>query len=312
MSSHPSQAASARQTPSRSRTDSEARIRQMMADLEVPLDGLPKATTAEGRKLERKFKDARKAQKTDNKRESRKALKNARLAARKVFKVRPGLSARKRATMMLTAGAVGLAAFTGPVSTRTKPGPKFANAQLLDASAFTGRRVPASMLSTSADFRQALIEEEGVRYVVYRDVAGYPTVGVGHLIGPSDNLHVGDRVSKTQVLRFLDIDLQEAEQQVADLVGDLPLHQHEFDALVDLLFNVGPGNVSERESPRLNAAIAAGDYDRIAAELDYTHAGGKVARGLEYRSERRAKMFLEASYENPRKMASAASSTTST
>ena len=284
----------------------------MMADLDVPLDGLPKAATPEAKRLERKYNDARKAQKTASKRESRRALKNARNAARKVFKVKPGLSARRRATMMLTAGAVGLAAFTGPVSKRTKPLTATAEAQLLDASVFDGRRLPASMLSTSADFKQALIEEEGVRYVVYRDVAGYPTVGVGHLIDPSDGLRVGDRVNKSQVLQFLDIDLREAEQQVADLVGDLPLHQHEFDALVDLLFNVGPGNVSERESPRLNAAIAAGDYQGIADELDYTHAGGKVARGLEYRSERRAKIFLDAAYENPREVASSGSATTST
>lgn len=312
MSANPSQSSPEVQLPPRIRSSSEERIRRMMADLDVPLDGLPKAATPEAKRLERKYNDARKAQKTASKRESRRALKNARNAARKVFKVKPGLSARRRATMMLTAGAVGLAAFTGPVSKRTKPLTATAEAQLLDASVFDGRRLPASMLSTSADFKQALIEEEGVRYVVYRDVAGYPTVGVGHLIDPSDGLRVGDRVNKSQVLQFLDIDLREAEQQVADLVGDLPLHQHEFDALVDLLFNVGPGNVSERESPRLNAAIAAGDYQGIADELDYTHAGGKVARGLEYRSERRAKIFLDAAYENPREVASSGSATTST
>ena len=85
-----------------------------------------------------------------------------------------------------------------------------------------------------------------------------------------------------------------------ELVGDLPLYQHEFDALVDLVYNVGPGNVAEDESPRLNAAIQARDYDAIAAELNYTHAAGQVARGLQFRSERRENMFSEASYEDPR------------
>ena len=91
------------------------------------------------------------------------------------------------------------------------------------------------------------------------------------------------------------------------LVGDLPLHQHEFDALLDLVYNVGIGNVSPSESPRLNAAIDAGDYDAIAAELDYTHAGGQFAKGLQYRSERRAKIFMEAAYEDPREMPGLAS-----
>jgi len=136
--------------------------------------------------------------------------------------------------------------------------------------------------------------------VVYRDVAGYPTVGVGHLIERSDNLRVGDRVSNNQVLKFLDADLVEAEEGVRQLVGDLELYQHEFDALLDLVYNVGIGNVSPSESPRLNAAIDAGDYQGIADELNYTHAAGRIARGLEHRSDRRAEIFMNANYENPR------------
>ena len=162
-------------------------------------------------------------------------------------------------------------------------------------------------MKASDEFKQALVEEEGVRYTVYRDVAGYPTVGVGHLVEPEDNLRVGDRVSEERVLEFLDADLIEAEQGVRQLVGDLPLYQQEFDALVDLVYNVGLGNVSPSESPRLNAAIDAGDYEGIASELDYTHAGGKVAKGLEYRSERRAKIFMDASYDDPREIAAQSS-----
>ena len=84
------------------------------------------------------------------------------------------------------------------------------------------------------------------------------------------------------------------------LVGDLPLRQHEFDALLDLVYNVGIGNVSPSESPRLNAAIDAGDYDAVADELNYTHAGGAFAKGLEHRSNRRMSIFMDAAYENPR------------
>ena len=71
---------------------------------------------------------------------------------------------------------------------------------------------------------------------------------------------------------------------------------------------MGIGNVSESESPRLNEAIAERDYDGIAAELDYRHANGKVARGLEFRSERRANIFMDASYDDPREAGKTASS----
>ena len=231
-------------------------------------------------------------------RRHREDLKRARRAAASVYNVKPKLSTRKRASLMMGVGAMSLAAFTGPPSSKTSP--IKANYAITDMLEDNDVRKHASLLRASDEFKQALIEEEGVRYTVYRDVAGYPTVGVGHLVLPEDNLRVGDRISDEQVLRFLDRDLEKAAQGVAQLAGDLPLFQHEFDALLDLVYNVGIGNVSQSKSPRLNAAIEAGDYDAIADELDYRHAGGKVARGLEFRSERRAQIFMEASYDDPR------------
>jgi GH24 family phage-related lysozyme (muramidase) len=165
------------------------------------------------------------------------------------------------------------------------------------------RRRPAALLSASPDLLEAMIEEEGARRTVYRDVAGYPTVGVGHLVTPADGLAVGDRVSRDRVLDLLENDLAEAQHAVRRLVGDLPLTQNEFDALVDLAFNVGEGNLSAERSPGLNAAIAARDYAAIAAELDYHHAAGETARGLVYRSARREAIFRHASYADPREEA---------
>lgn len=171
---------------------------------------------------------------------------------------------------------------------------------VLDA---TEMRVHASQLTASDTLKEAMIEEEGVRYTVYRDVAGYPTVGVGHLVTPGDGLSLGQRIGHDRILDLFDQDIAKAEAAAKRLVGDLPVYQHEFDALVDLIFNVGEGNVSEKESPRLNAAILAGDYDGMASELAYHHAGGSEAKGLVYRSERRSNIFMDALYEDPRELA---------
>lgn len=161
-------------------------------------------------------------------------------------------------------------------------------------------RVTASEIRVSASMKRVLAEEEGVRLTVYRDVAGHPTVGVGHLVTPADNLRIGDRIDYAQALAFLNADLAHAEKTVRDLVGHLPLYQHEFDALVGLVYNVGEGNVSAEESPALNAAVAAGDYSGIARELAYHTAGGALAQGLVYRSERRQTIFSAAQYDDPR------------
>lgn len=259
-----------RSIPGRGVVD-DARIRQLVADLYTPI-GEPYG-------LRRR----------DPRHEARE-LERARKAARRAFKVRPSLSKRKAAAMIFSTGAMGLTAFTAPLAGIE------ASAELPGST----KRAPAKKLRVSGKLKQALIEEEGVRHTVYRDVAGYPTVGVGHLVRPGDGLGVGDRISDAQARAFLDADLRGAEDAARKLLGDLPVFQHEFDALVDLVYNVGPGNVSADKSPRLNRAIAAGDYDAIAAELEYTHAGGAYARGLDHRSERRTQMFKAASYADPR------------
>ena len=161
-------------------------------------------------------------------------------------------------------------------------------------------RMNAALLTTSERMRKALAQEEGMRLTVYRDVAGYPTVGIGHLVLPEDGLRVGDRITREQAMDFLAADLAKAERAVADVVGNLKLYQHEFDALVDLAYNVGEGTLSPAKSPALNRAIASADYEGIAQELDYRFADGQVAGGLVHRSERRAQIFLEADYADVR------------
>jgi GH24 family phage-related lysozyme (muramidase) len=202
---------------------------------------------------------------------------------------------KRKAALAFSAGVMGLS--TAAMGSNADMAP---DAQTISAMANPLARLPAGELKASDSLKEALVQEEGVRDVVYRDVAGYPTVGCGHLVTPSDGLKVGDSVNYDQILDFLDDDLREAEQAVVRLVGNLPLFQHEFDALVDLVYNVGEGRVSPSQSPRLNAAIAGGDYDGIARELEYRYAAGEMAKGLVYRSERRAQIFTSASYGDTR------------
>ncbi len=203
---------------------------------------------------------------------------------------------KRKAALAFSVAAMGLSSTAAPILSQASP-VSISAPLAVDA---TIERMHAGALEVSDTMKEALAEEEGVRLTVYRDVAGYPTVGVGHLVQPADNLRVGDQISYDRAIAFMDKDLTTAENAVRDLVGDLPLYQHEFDALVDLVFNVGEGNVSERESPLLNRAIADRDYDAIASQLEYHTAGGALARGLMYRSERREAIFAEASYEDPR------------
>ncbi len=205
------------------------------------------------------------------------------------------LQRKHRAMLMMTAAAGSVAAVTTTYSAMAEPVAGSAYEQAEDMEA----RRPAALLTTSDELRKALMDEEGVRYTVYIGAAGNPTVGIGHLVTPADGLAPGDRIGKERVLELFRQDLERAEQAVQRLAGDLPLSQHEFDALVDLAFNVGEGQIMPGSSPRLNRAFAAGDYDAIAQELDYSVAGGRQLDALAERSERRMQIFTEGEYEAP-------------
>lgn len=214
-------------------------------------------------------------------------------------------SVRRRRKRKRTAFALGITALSmssvSQMALSADPIAAELNADNPDYELFDpSERRHADKLTVSDKLLEAMVEEEGVRYDVYRDVAGYPTVGVGHLVLPQDDLRLGDTISHERAMKLLEQDLKKAERGVRELVGDLPINQHEFDALTDLVFNVGEGTVSERKSPRLNAAIEAGDYEGIAEELEYTTAKNKVANGLIYRSERRSQIFMAGDYSDPR------------
>lgn len=161
-------------------------------------------------------------------------------------------------------------------------------------------RLSASQLTSSTSLKEALAQEEGVRLTVYSDAGGYATVGVGHRVTASDGLSVGDTITYDRAIDLLERDLDLAEGIVRDLVGDLPLFQHEFDALVDLAYNVGQGTVTPERSPALNAAIGRADYKAISDELMYQKVDGSFTSGLAYRSERRKAIFRHALYDDPR------------
>lgn len=139
---------------------------------------------------------------------------------------------------------------------------------------------------------------EGVRLKAYKDVAGYWTIGVGHLLTPRE-LETGaieiagetyawrDGLTEELVYRLLDQDADWAERAVTNAVT-VPLGQHQFDALVSFVFNVGPG--AFRRSTLLRR-LNAGDYAAVPGQLAlWVNAGGRRIRGLVNR--RQAEIFL--------------------
>ena len=130
---------------------------------------------------------------------------------------------------------------------------------------------------------------ESCRLTAYPDGAGVPTVGFGHTSGAgAPKVILGMRISAARADEILATDLALFERVVTKVVK-VPLQQHEFDALVDLAFNLGgPHFTSSLVVRRLNAGNRAG---AAAAFLLYVRSAGVVVAGLVRRRRADAAMF---------------------
>jgi len=157
-------------------------------------------------------------------------------------------------------------------------------------------------VNTSQAGIDSLKKSEAVRLKMYRDVVGLPTIGVGHLLTKSelssgkiliDNVAVrwGDGLTAPQVEQLLRHDLRTTEEAVDKLVG-VALTQHQYDALVSFVFNVG-GHAFAHST--LLRKLNMGDYQGVPAQLRrWIYAGGEPQLGLIHRRAAEVQLWLGA------------------
>ena len=130
----------------------------------------------------------------------------------------------------------------------------------------------------------ALIKHhEGVRSRPYRCPAHLWTVGVGHLIG--DGKLLPDSYNRTfsqeEIDGILKSDLRRFELGVHKMLPNVPLRQHEFDAIISFCFNLGLGCF---QRSTIRQALLRGDKKAAMESLvKYCRAGGKILKGLQTR-----------------------------
>jgi lysozyme len=125
---------------------------------------------------------------------------------------------------------------------------------------------------------------EGCELEAYRCSANVLTIGYGHTKGVEEN----QKITQEEAEEMLASELGEYEDYINDMV-ECDLEQHQFDALVAWVYNLGPTNLrSSTMLKRLNA----NDLDDVPAQIRrWNKAGGKVLAGLTRRREAEALMF---------------------
>ncbi len=141
-------------------------------------------------------------------------------------------------------------------------------------------------MRTSAQGLDLIMQSEGFRATVYKDVAGIPTIGYGHRILLGESFPA--RLTQPEAQALLARDVGAAEEAVSILVK-VPLTQSQFDALVDFVFNLGSGRLA---SSTLLRELNARNYAAAAAQiLLWNRAGGRENSGLKRRRQAEFRLF---------------------
>jgi lysozyme len=100
------------------------------------------------------------------------------------------------------------------------------------------KRIHTAILSLSAAALVSIAAHEGYRGEAYIPVKGdRPTLGFGDAQG----VKPGQKTDPVRALIRLGDQAATFQQQMRTCIGDVPLHQHEWDAYVSLTFNIGIG-----------------------------------------------------------------------
>ncbi len=108
-----------------------------------------------------------------------------------------------------------------------------------------------------------------------------PTIGWGSTAG----VQMGQRTTPDRALVQLLTDAQRHERELKACIGDVALHQHEWDAYVSWAFNVGTGAAC-RSTLLRKLKASPPDYAGACAELlRWNKQAGRVLPGLTKRRQ---------------------------
>lgn len=140
-------------------------------------------------------------------------------------------------------------------------------------------RITVATLALSAAGLVGLVAYEGYTDTAVIPIPGdVPTIG----FGTTGDVRLGDRTTPVKALGRALTDIGKFEGALKNCVK-VPLHQHEYDALVSLSYNIGAQAFC---ASTLVRKLNAGDYTGACEQiLRWNKAGGRVVRGLTLRRQ---------------------------
>lgn len=146
-------------------------------------------------------------------------------------------------------------------------------------------RLQIAALSLSAAAFVGIAVHESYREKAYLPTPDdVPTIG----FGTTDGVKMGDRITVERALVRLLSDADKFQIELKRCIGDVPMHQYEWDAFVSWAYNVGTGAACRST---LVKKLKERDYVGACAELSkWVYQAGKKLNGLVNRREQERAM----------------------
>lgn len=113
---------------------------------------------------------------------------------------------------------------------------------------------------------EKIMEFEGAKFEEYKDIAGIRTIGYGHNIDHDPNYKYGKKITEKQAFKLLAADLQKAQDDIKNCIGDVELTKGQNEALTELFFNVGVENL---QNTNLIKLIKDKKFEDAVAEFNF-------------------------------------------
>ena len=160
------------------------------------------------------------------------------------------------------------------------------------------------------DVRHMCIGDKGVKFICFSEGfeskkykvrgKGRYTIGYGHEIEGHDKSFDGG-ITKEYARALLKQDTGKAMGYIRNYV-QVPMNQHQFDALTSYVYNVGPGgafmNYFTKKKTRFIKYLNEGKYEDAAAQMDIVTQQKKPIEGLKSRQKAEQDLFLHGIYKD--------------
>ena len=108
--------------------------------------------------------------------------------------------------------------------------------------------------------------EEGYRDMIYLDTRGFQTIGIGHLVKPSDNFVQGKRYKRKVIEKIFDYDVRICVQDAYNLCKDLDINEEAILIVAHMCFQLG--RTKTAKFVKMFEALAKKDYVTAGFEME--------------------------------------------